>query len=113
MLQIAFTRRSGSVRHSRDLSGPPGNVWACLALREALLGEGDRFTSGGAIIVAPDGSVLAEAEPDAECLLTADLDLALVREQRHNFDPTGHYARPDVFDLTIDRRRSTTLLFED
>jgi nitrilase len=101
-----FVVSSGAVLRARD-------VPEHFALRDELLAEGDRFASGGAIIVGPDGSVLAEAEPDADCLLTADLDLAVVREQRHNFDPTGHYGRPDVFDLTIDRRRSTTVLFED
>jgi nitrilase len=100
-----FVVSSGAVLRADD-------VPEHLALREALLAEGDRFTSGGAIIVAPDGSVLAEAEPDVECLLTADLDLSSVREHRHNFDPTGHYGRPDVFDLTIDRGRSATVMFE-
>lgn len=101
-----FVVSSGAVLHAE-------HVPEHFALRDALLAEGDRFSSGGAIIVAPDGTVLAEAEPDDDCLLTADLDLGLVREQRHNFDPTGHFARPDVFDLTVDRRRSTSVVFED
>ena len=101
-----FVVSSGAILHAEHIPER-------FALRDALLAEGDTFSSGGAIIVGPDGTVLAQAEPDVDVVLTADLDLALVREQRHNFDPAGHYSRPDVFDLRIDRRRSTTARFED
>ena len=38
-------------------------------------------------------------------LALGEVDLARVREERQNFDPTGHYSRSDVFDLQVDRRR--------
>jgi nitrilase len=82
-------------------------------LREAMMDAGDIYCNGGTIIVGPDGMVIAEATPNEDCILIADLDLELVREERHNFDPTGHYSRPDVFDLHVDRRRRSTLDLTD
>ena len=41
------------------------------------------------------------------------LDCAAVRRERLNFDPTGHYSRPDVLALTVDRRRHEPVVFVD
>jgi nitrilase len=36
-----------------------------------------------------------------------------VREERQNFDAAGHYTRPDVFQLKINRERQSILKIED
>jgi nitrilase len=78
----------------------------------AQLRDGD-WEDGGAAIVGPDGRWLREPVAGTEGLVIADIDLARVREERQNFDPTGHYARPDVFELRVDRRRLAVARFED
>ena len=64
---------------------------------------------GGSCIANPDGSWLIEPVTHKECLLTAELDLDNVRRERHNFDPVGHYSRPDVFQLKVNRDRQNIL----
>ena len=43
----------------------------------------------------------------------ADLDLSEVYAERQNFDPAGHYSRPDVTRLVVDRTRQNTVEFHD
>ncbi|HEY6870513.1 MAG TPA: carbon-nitrogen hydrolase family protein [Novosphingobium sp.] len=59
---------------------------------------------GGSMIVAPLGEVLAGPDFSGETILYAAIDPADVVRGKYDFDVTGHYARPDVFSLTVDTR---------
>lgn len=54
------------------------------------------------MIIGPDGTVLVGPLHGEEGILYAEIDVALARASRREFDPIGHYARPDIFTLTVD-----------
>lgn len=56
---------------------------------------------GGSAIISPLGVVLAGPQFGDETILTADLDLGEIGRGKFDFDVVGHYARPDVFQLTV------------
>ncbi len=81
--------------------------------RDELVGDEDeQLCDGGSCVAAPDGEWVLEPVVGAEGLLTATIDHARVREERQNFDPVGHYSRPDVTRLHVDRRRQSTAFFD-
>ena len=56
---------------------------------------------GGSAIISPLGAVLAGPVFGEATILTADLDLHEIARGKFDFDVVGHYARPDVFQLTV------------
>ncbi len=65
--------------------------------------EGDWMSRGNTVIVGPDGDVLAGPLTGESGMLIVTLDLGDLVTARRQFDPIGHYARPDVFELTVHR----------
>lgn len=63
------------------------------------------MANGGSCIAGPDGEWIVEPVIDKEGLIHAQIDFQKVLEERHNFDPVGHYSRPDVTKLVVNRER--------
>ena len=81
---------------------------------EAILARGEEFlANGGSCIAAPTGDWLLEPQIERDGVFIATLDHQRVLEERQNFDPAGHYSRPDVTRLTVNRKRQATVRFED
>jgi nitrilase len=59
---------------------------------------------GGSCIIDPLGTILAGPIWDKESIIHASIDLNEVTRALYDFDPVGHYSRPDVFSLSVDQR---------
>ncbi|KAJ3406331.1 Nitrilase [Chytriomyces hyalinus] len=64
----------------------------------------DVVTLGGSVIVGPLGNVLAGPLFGERGILCAVVDKDRIHEAKMDFDPVGHYARPDVFKLVVDTK---------
>lgn len=71
------------------------------------------LANGGSCIAGPDGEWIVEPILNKEGNFYSTLDFNRVLEERHNFDPVGHYSRPDVTKLIVNRERQSTIGFED
>jgi nitrilase len=67
---------------------------------------------GGSVIVNPQGVVVAGPHYGSETILVADLDRNEIAEGKFDLDVAGHYARPDVFRLTVNERPGPAAEFE-
>ena len=73
----------------------------------------DVMADGGSCIALPTGEWLLEPETNIESLRVAEIDHQLVLEERQSLDVAGHYSRPDVTSLTVNRKRQTSAEFTD
>ncbi len=71
------------------------------------------MTRGGSCVIDPLGAIVAGPLFGSEGILTAELDLDQIPRAQLDFDVAGHYARPDVFQLSVNRRRTTPVADQD
>lgn len=71
----------------------------------------DWINPGDSVVIAPSGEVQAGPLHQLQAILYAEIDSAQAAMARRTFDVAGHYARPDVFNLQVDRKRQSPIGF--
>ena len=72
--------------------------------RDQLFPDPDEWINpGDSVVVAPGGTIVAGPMHEEFGLLLADIEPARAVASRRTLDVTGHYSRPDIFQLTVDR----------
>ncbi len=69
----------------------------------------DKMCPGGSVIVSPMGNIIAGPLFDEAGALIAELDLDEITQSKLDFDPAGHYARPDIFKFEVIGQPDTAL----
>jgi nitrilase len=90
-----FVAACGAILRAKDL---PREFEAAKQLRL----EPDGFLlRGGSAIIGPQGEILAGPTFDRETILITEIDFSAIVRESLTLDVTGHYARPDIFDLNF------------
>ena len=91
----------------------PTDISSTVPHRDMIIAKSPAvLANGGSCIASPNGEWLIPPVLDKEGLITAELDINRVFEERQNFDPTGHYSRPDVLKLHVDGSRQSAVTIE-
>ena len=98
-----FVLAAGLIMSPQDLPLPSLNTPELSDRSDNLL------LRGGSCIIGPDGQYIAGPVFDEETILIAELDLTVLDKEKMTLDVTGHYHRPDVFDLRLHRSSRTVL----
>ncbi|WP_196138795.1 carbon-nitrogen hydrolase family protein [Aliikangiella sp. G2MR2-5] len=86
---------------------------ADIDIPEILQSDKGWLANGGSCIAAPDGSWVLPPQTESEDIFIAELSFDKVLQERQNFDPAGHYSRPDVTQLIVNRSRQSTVKLVD
>ncbi len=95
----------GALMRNKDFPAETPHLQSILDKAPAIL------ANGGSCIAGPDGEWIISPVIDKEGIIYEELDFNRVLEERQNFDPSGHYSRPDVTRLILNRERQSTLEF--
>jgi nitrilase len=74
--------------------------------------EEDWINPGDSVVIAPGGGQVAGPLHEEQSILYAEIDPQQAAKARRTFDVAGHYARPDIFTLTVNRKKQSPIEFE-
>jgi len=66
---------------------------------------------GGSAIIGPLGEIIAGPVFNEQTILYAELDRATLIKSKMDFDPVGHYARPDVLSVVVDKEKKQAVKY--
>lgn len=87
---------SGCALHSSD-------VPQSFPQRDVVVTDERWINAGDSVIVSPRGKIVAGPLHEEYGILYADIDPVEAGNYHRTLDVAGHYGRPDIFGLTIDR----------
>ncbi len=68
---------------------------------------GDPIMKGGSCIISPLGEIIANGSQQKRTIIYANIDLDEIVKGKYDFDVTGHYSRPDIFKLKVNKKRKS------
>lgn len=77
---------------------------------EDLNKQPEIMSAGGSVIIDPLGQIVEGPLWNEEGVLTAEINLDRITQSKLDFDPIGHYARPDVFSFQVTNQPETMKL---
>jgi nitrilase len=81
--------------------------------RDRLFDPEEWINDGDAVVVKPMGGIAAGPLRREKGILYAEIDREAARRARRSMDVCGHYSRPDIFSLSVDRRPLDPVTFSD
>jgi nitrilase len=81
--------------------------------RDRLFEPAEWINDGDAVVIKPTGAITAGPLRREKAILYAELDAEAARRARRSLDVCGHYARPDIFSLSVSRRPMNPVVFSD
>jgi predicted amidohydrolase len=93
-----FVLAAGSIMRASDLP-------AELARPPHFDSDDALVLRGGSAVIGPDGAYVAGPVFDEEMILVADLDLETIDREKMTLDVSGHYHRPDLFEVIMKKER--------
>ena len=81
--------------------------------RDKLYKTDEWINNGDAVVINPAGAVTAGPLHREKSILYAEIDREAARRARRSLDVCGHYGRPDIFSLTVNRRPLYPVEFSD